>query len=895
MLRAFGLVAVVVFVGSLLCVCLSTPLTVHLIPHSHCDVGYRTTASAYAVLVDQILRSVTSDLMENPLHKFNWVEIYYLQHWWQTTTDEFRSDFASLVKQGRIELILSGYVMQDEAITYYAADIDQMTVGHQWVLQTFGVTPKYGWQIDPFGASLFTPTLWSKAGFKAMVLNRMNYYTKDALKANQTLEFWWTPDASRPQETVFAHVLDSHYIPPDGFDWEFNLPFENPPITDANVANRSAVFASIMYQRAAWFRSSNLLVPFGSDFRFVDAGWQFFNMDHIIEYINSHPEFNMTLQYSTLNDYFSVVMAEPATVSFPKRIGGDFQPYVESPKGKYWGGFYRSYPNLKIASRYADSVARAADVLYSGAHVLHNTTGLVASMVYAREQNAILQHHDAMPGTCMAYVVLDYLSLLSEGRASSAKAASASLQALLGTTATFSVADPENVISQTTYFSLVNPLSVARDEMMKFVVSSPNVRVYMADATSAELSSDVMPSYTAKGQYAVWFSVSLAASSVTSIRLQFDSSAVRSPVACSKPDTNSDYSISNGQLTIHFNGTSQSMSSIVSTHPNNAFAVRMTSKFGIYENTTDDDVYGFRPMHMAVTAHSWVGSEVCTGSMVSEVRQTNAYSGILHTIRTFSKVDQDSFDVAYTVGPIPVWTNVIYRLDSADILNQDGTFVTDDNGFYTMQRNPANGEEPVKSIGGMFLPASAYFRLEGTAASKEQVSVFVGAPTGVASMRPGWLEFLIHRRMNIPSRGDDTTIVNDHAKILVSSGPYRESREKWIQQRTAFPVISFASDSALAHNGLSILQGAASFPNVNVLSLQVGEETSSSPSVWIRLENLDEVNSVDVDFEALFGAVKFLAIQEMSITFTHPLSPASSSFKTILARRDIRSFALYLA
>ena len=39
--------------------------------------------------------------------------------------------------------------MNDEAAAHYISIIDQMTLGHQWLLRTFGVCaiPKIGWQI----------------------------------------------------------------------------------------------------------------------------------------------------------------------------------------------------------------------------------------------------------------------------------------------------------------------------------------------------------------------------------------------------------------------------------------------------------------------------------------------------------------------------------------------------------------------------------------------------------------------------------------------------------------------------------------------------------------------------------------------------------------------------
>lgn len=43
--------------------------------------------------------------------------------------------------------------MHDEAATHYIDMVDQTALGHRFLKEEFGVTPRIGWQIDPFGHS----------------------------------------------------------------------------------------------------------------------------------------------------------------------------------------------------------------------------------------------------------------------------------------------------------------------------------------------------------------------------------------------------------------------------------------------------------------------------------------------------------------------------------------------------------------------------------------------------------------------------------------------------------------------------------------------------------------------------------------------------------------------
>lgn len=84
-----------------------------------------------------------------------------------------------------------GWSQHDEANPDPIAMINQMSYGHDYLLKNFGITPKVAWQIDPFGHSSVTPSLFQQMGFEALVINRIHHGLKDFFKGKQTMEFLW--------------------------------------------------------------------------------------------------------------------------------------------------------------------------------------------------------------------------------------------------------------------------------------------------------------------------------------------------------------------------------------------------------------------------------------------------------------------------------------------------------------------------------------------------------------------------------------------------------------------------------------------------------------------------------------------------------------------------------
>ena len=83
--------------------------------------------------------------------------------------------------------------MQDEIASHFAADINQMQLGLQWIESEFGAEhlPESAWHIDPQGHLGSTAAMFAQMGFSSYVANRFPDYAKKEMERTQTLEFMW--------------------------------------------------------------------------------------------------------------------------------------------------------------------------------------------------------------------------------------------------------------------------------------------------------------------------------------------------------------------------------------------------------------------------------------------------------------------------------------------------------------------------------------------------------------------------------------------------------------------------------------------------------------------------------------------------------------------------------
>eukprot|EP00245_Coleochaete_scutata_P006046 TRINITY_DN20159_c0_g1_i1.p1 TRINITY_DN20159_c0_g1~~TRINITY_DN20159_c0_g1_i1.p1 ORF type:complete len:1052 (-),score=194.38 TRINITY_DN20159_c0_g1_i1:847-4002(-) len=400
-------------------------INVHLVPHSHDDVGWLKTVDQYyygsnsslqVAAVQFILDTVVKCLAENPHRRFIEVEQAFFQRWWREQDDDTRDVVRDLVKSGQLEFINGGWCMHDEATTHYVDMIDQTTLGHRYIREQFGkdAAPRIGWQIDPFGHSSTQASLLSaEVGFDGLFFARADYADITKRRKEQSMEFVWraSPSMGASQE-VFTGIFNQHYHAPTGFLFELHTletePIQDDPdMNDFNVQQRVDAFVEIALAQAKNFKTDHILWPMGEDFAYSNAWTWYKNLDKIIHYVNKDGRVHAL--YSTPSIY--VDAKHDANETWPVKTD-DFFPYSDCPHC-YWTGYFASRTALKGYVRSLSGFLQAARQL----EFFHGRVKKGPTTDSLEEAMAIAQHHDAVSGTEKQHVADDYAERLARGAA----------------------------------------------------------------------------------------------------------------------------------------------------------------------------------------------------------------------------------------------------------------------------------------------------------------------------------------------------------------------------------------------------------------------------------------------------------------------------------------------
>ncbi|ALC39282.1 CG9463 [Drosophila busckii] len=767
-------------------------LNVHLVAHTHDDVGWLKTVDQYyygsetliqKAGVQYIIDSVVASLLKDPAKRFIYVESAFFFKWWKEQTPELQEQVKMLVNEGRLEFIGGAWSMNDEATTHYQSTIDQFAWGLRKLNDTFGECgrPRVGWQIDPFGHSREMASMFAQMGFDGMFFGRLDYQDKDERLMTKKAEMIWHGSANLAEKAdLFTGALYNNYQAPPGFC--FDILCADQPIIDGkhspdnNVKQKIDAFFEFVTKMSKGYRTPNLLITMGEDFHYQNADMWYKNLDKLIKYANERQAngSNINLLYSTPSCYLKSL--HDAGISWPTK-SDDFFPYASDPHA-YWTGYFSSRPTLKRYERDGNHFLQVCKQL--GALTPKQSPEFEAHLGFMRETMGIMQHHDAVTGTEKQKVALDYAKRLSVA----IRACGANMRNILNTLSLgskqneldgsknnvleFKTCTLLNIsscsVSETNErfaLTLYNPLAHSTNEYVRIPV--PDYKYIVLDHAGKRVPTQVVPVPKALIQIKhrkssaafelVFQATQLPPVGYKTYYIEKNSNATRSLAPTAMPKKSSSYtSIGNKQIKLTFD-TNGFLSQVTADE-----MTRMISQeFLYYEAAVGDNreflnrssgAYIFRPYknkyHFAADQ---VDIVVYKGDLVQEVHQ-QFNEWISQVVRVYSDSNHAEFE--WLVGPIPIddkmGKEVITRFNSD--IESNGIFYTDSNGREMLKRQRDHRDSWYvrihEAVSGNYYPVTAKIALEDKLA---RMAILTDRAQGGSSLKDGALELMVHRRL----------------------------------------------------------------------------------------------------------------------------------------------------
>jgi len=881
-------------------------INVHLVPHTHDDVGWLKTVDQYyygsrnniqKAGVQYILDSVIQALLKDPDRRFIYVESAFLWRWWGEQNEQMKTTVRQLVDQGRLEFISGGWSMNDEAAAHYSAIIDNMALGIKFLQDEFGSCgrPRVGWQIDPFGHSREYANILAKFGFDGLFLGRIDYADKTKRMVEKKMEMVWLAGEGGKEGEIFTGVNYHTYSPPPGFCFDTlcqDVIMDNKQLEDYNLDEKLAKFIAYTRQQAASYTSGNIMMTMGEDFNYQDANMWYKNLDKLIKYMNmTKDDHKIHLMYSTPSCYLKAIKQSGVPL---QTKSDDFFPYASDPHA-YWSGYFTSRSALKGMIRNANSLLQACKQVSSASIGKPEDPRLEI----AKRSVAVNQHHDAVTGTAKQHVTDDYYLALHKGMQACHQVISESLGS---EKCTFNEWCPFLNISQCAFteqrpaFSMAvyNPLP--RREVFYIRIPVNNKAEYFVTDISKGLRVETnlipipqalwtLPGRESKAKYELVVRAEVDGLSTKYFNVQRQNSAPPAHVDSVKElDLSSGrwrgVSIGNNDIKIQL-GSNGEVKRIKTAKDGD---VNIQMGFEWYQPAVGDNTewlkrssgaYIFRPNH---TTPNPIGKPksayLIKGSLVNEIHQeyTDWISQVMRVYR-----DHNFIEMEWMVGPIPVnngGKEVIIKYAS-DIATGN-TFLTDTNGRGLIERIrnhrdtwTLNLTEPVASN---YFPLNS--RIGVKSKSGQSMWILTDRSEGGSSLRSGEVELMVHRRL----LHDDAFGVGEaldelaFGKGLVVRGKHilklcencEDETAELANQVFAKPVVHFGeacSDTRMDEKSINLKLNWPSF--IKLLTLEKWE----SNKVLVRLENVltEKKTPFTVNLADLFPNKSITAVQHMTL------------------------------
>ncbi|XP_077183388.1 lysosomal alpha-mannosidase [Paroedura picta] len=905
-------------------------LNVHLIPHTHDDVGWLKTVDQYYfgvrndiqhAGVQYILDSVISELLTDRNRRFIYVEVAFFVRWWELQTEDTRQAVRQLVAEGRLEFVNGGWCMNDEAAAHYSSVIDQMSLGLQFLKETFGECgrPRVAWHIDPFGHSREQASLFAQMGYDGFFLGRIDYQDKAQREAVREMEQVWRASGSLtpPMADLFTGVLPNGYNPPMSLCWDQSC--SDDPIVDEdsdenNVQSLVTYFLGVAAAQSKHYRTNHIVMTMGSDFQYENAKLWYKNMDKLIKHVNAQQlnGSHVHVLYSTPSCYLWEL--NQANLSWSVKYD-DFFPYADGAH-HFWTGYFTSRPALKRYERLSNNFLQVCNQL----EVLGGMRANVgpygnSSSFELRKAMGVAQHHDAVSGTAKQHVTNDYAKQLSRGWEDCQVVVSNALASIGGSKENFVFCTYLNIsvcplteAARTFVVFVYNPLPRLVIQNVRLPVNGSHYSVTAPDGQA--VLNEVIPvssftQHVRRDRGSAFNELVFQASPPPLGYSSYTVSKVpgRNPAhsnllkrlhnqALSGKQSPS-WGIQNEHLRVLFDPKTGLLKEIQNLDKSIVLPVSQNffwynASAGNEESDQASGAYIFRPNNSAPFPISkGVHSYKVKTQVVQEVYQ-NFSSWCSQVVRLYA--GQPYVELEWTVGPIPIRDDlgkeIVSRFETN--LQTNGHFYTDSNGREILERRrdyrATWNLRQTEPVAGNYYPVNSRIYIKD---QKVQLTVLTDRSQGGSSTADGSLELMVHRRLLYDdNRGvgepllepgiyhDGIVVRGRHLILLDTAESSAEQHRLLAQQEFMAPQLVLAPGGGPPYQPgqRSLKQFSAlrqALPsNVHLLTLAQWEPDAILIRLEHQFERRESVNSslpVTINLMNLFSSFNIITVQEMNL------------------------------
>ncbi|KAJ8951627.1 hypothetical protein NQ318_012297 [Aromia moschata] len=890
-------------------------ISVHIVAHSHDDVGWLYTVDEYYYnKVQFIISSVVSALQDHPERRYIQVETAFFYMWWKLQSDLVKSQVKQLINEGRLEVINGAWSMNDEAATHYQSVIDQYTLGLKFLQDNLGkcARPKVSWQVDPFGHSREQASLLSQFGMDAVFLGRIDIRDRSRRIADGAMEMLWTGSANLGSDSnIFTSVLHNLYGSPSGYCFDIICSDEqinvDPSSPGYNWPSRVSNFAQAINDIVSYYPTRHLLVPMGGDFEYKAAYNYFINIDRLIE---GFKVFNQTIDdkevnimYSTPSCYTKAVYDYMESQSGTLEVKtDDFFPYAEY-EYQFWTGYFTSRPSSKRLERFAHNLLQVSQQI--------TTLGRKNSDINLPLSQAmgIMQHHDAITGTEKAAVEKDYHRLVIQGMNLALSNVSNTLSEILGMENDLNLQSCllTNVSicneSDKDEFTVLiyNPLARKASHYIQIPV---NDGTWKLTGPSGEIIANQLTDPIRDFSYISEFTSQKYLPKVLIFRAEdlpplgykvYQFQRVNSESSPRREEEVDIDQIGFSDRYINFDSDTSLLKSITL----NGVTMNVSQEIRFYSSSFGSGAYVFEPQ--ADCAFGKVTSTVSVndGDLIREVKQIwNDIVKLTQIVRVYKEEDFIEFD--WVIGPIDMSDSygkeIIARYTTE--LDSNDEFYTDSNGREMIRRRrnfqPTYNYTDDQPQAGNYFPVNTKIVIKDT---EREFAVLTDRSEGGSSLKSGQVELMLSRALMYD--GDNKGVAEnlneyEYDQPLVTRGSHfvtfgnslegNDGRtmaavERDIAQRKLLQPWVFFTSEDIPLKEVSYLQKELP-QNVHLLTLQSWD--SSENTLLLRFEHIlekgeDPVLSqeVTIDVSELFSTLHIVSMKEYLLAANTPLEEST--------------------